>query len=959
MLGRFLAATLTGLLLCCGAMAAGTVEIDGTTQSYTVTAGDNDTTNANTDFVVTSTGTLASNGTLTVTGTTTGTGTTWNAKSITVTSDDATYKGVFHLNGANDDIIVKLSGALSIGGNDTVGGEMRVTGVDGVLDAAGGATISGLGQLIIDPAATLDASATSFTVNTTSAASAISLVAGGKLTLNSLNFQAGALTLGVAGSTFSAEGDTVVGGYKATGATNYSTATLTLDDSGATIFKNSLTIKEGGTVTSGTANSAFSLGSGKTLTLAGGTLQASATGTLTVNADKVVVDGAAESVIDAANNNIVFNQANGAATSHSAGTTLTVKSDLIIKGGNTLAFHSYAQSGGTVTTPNSGVLHILKNSDPAAISGGTFAAAAQFDGGAAFTGSSVLKGTGQTITGGGAGKDFTFGAKTEIDLTGGRLTLANVEDAAIGGTIRFGGTATTANTLTTNGKVTFHEGADIKLAADFARVVTASGSATAANTLIATGGAGQLTTGLEGGSLTSDNFLLGRFTLKDDGQYLYVSEADKLGLTLDGSSSDHALAQQLIKDKYGNGVTGGFASNIYKSVVDPAAPAPYDRLKPARGVVAGSGSDLEKSYNMNLANLTAFATGDRRADGSLAAMYNGLNNSGVVDVAIATAEAVTVRTRDHLRRIGDTRAALRETIGSDSALAASFLNSEFDNRIWFGGFGMWEDADPNEGLGGYRYESAGFIGGYDYAYGPLSLGGTIAYTRGDFMDKTALLHDSKISSYSAGLHAAYYAPEGFFAVASTGYTFSRNNINELRSNPSVPAGQSWNEASYSTNTWTISAETGFDYRPVPCVNVTPSVGITYIGARNSDHNERLGGVMAGRITGSDSYGAYVPVRLEIGYEIVTGTESRLKLNARGGYAYNLNGNGIDGDFTLYGFSNAMVHKVVGRKPERHHYTGGAGLRFVTDQFDVGLDYDYSARSNYSAHRITATAGFRF
>lgn len=956
MLGRFLAILLTGFILCGGAMGATPEVIDGTTQNITITAGNNDTTNANTGYTITSTG--GSNGTLKVASSGTGTGTTWNAYSIAVTSGDAAFKGVFELDGT-DAITVKLAGGLSIGGNDTVGGEMRVTGSDGVLDAAGGVSITGLGQLVIGANAGLTASTTLFTINTASANSAISFAASSTLSVNSLNFQAGALTLGGSGATFSAEGDSVVGGYLASGATTYSAAVLTIDGTGPTTFKGNLAIKEGGVVTSGTAAGAFSLGTGKTLTLAGGTLQAGTLGTLTVNADRVTIDGDVASIIDATNNDVIFNQASGVATSHSAGTALTVKSDLTLKGGNTLEFYSYTQSGGTVATPDSGLLHIMSNTTTAAVSGGTFAAAASFDGGVAFTGTSILKGTGQTIVGGGAGKAFSFGANTLIDLVDGTLTLSNVEEVAIGGTIRFGGTATAANTLTADGKVTFYEGSDIKLTADFARTVTASSTATAANTLVATGAPGNLTTGLAGGALISDNFLLGRFTLQDDGQYLFVSDADKLGLLLDGSAADYANAEKLITDRYGPGVTNGFAANIYKSVVDPSAPAPYDRLKPDAGIVIGSGSSLEKSYDMNLANLTAFATGDKRADGSLAALYNGLNTSGVADVSMATAEAVAVRTRDHLRRIGDTRTALRETIGSDSALAASFLNTQFDNRLWIGGFGMWEDADPNDQLGGYRYDSAGFIGGYDYAYGPLSLGGTFAYTKGDFADKTALLHDSKIASYTGSLHAAYYAPEGYFAIATVGYTVSHNKINELRSDPSVSSGKSWNTANYNTDTWLASIEAGYDYRSSECVNITPSIGFTYVGAKNEDHNERLGGIAMGRITGSDTYAASVPVRLEVGYDIATGSESSLKLAARAGYAYNLNDNGIDGNLALYGFSNAMVHKVVGRKPERHQYSGGLGFRFVTDQFDVGLDYDYSARSSYSAHRLTATAGFRF
>ena len=978
---RFLLAAGMAALFAAGTAMAGTpVQIIDSVDARSVPSVANDATDANNDYTITSR--VGAGGSLqrsAASGSVDGTG--WSANSITITAGEgaANDYGVFVLDGT-DHLAAKIARSLVLTGNGSAGGAMYVHGYNGVLSATEGAFIHDMGRLVLNASASgegssgsagpkiLNATQTDFTVNASANnASAIVLTGGGSanaatLGVRSLNFQAGNIALGGNDTYFSAEKESTIGGYRLNEESDYSTARLTLGGNGVVLFKDGAKLATGGSVaTRNGSNGILSVGSGKTITLAGGELLADA-GVLYIDADRIVVDGPQASIVDALTGAVVFRRADGNANTNVAGTSLTVKSDLVLKGGSPLAVTSYAQSAGTVSSEAGGSLQILGDAAAATISGGAFAAAADFRGGAAFSGKSTLRGSDQII-GIGAGKSLIMGKDTGMDLSGGGLRITGGGQANIAGTVVIGGDASVANTLASDGKIVFEAGSRVNLDPEFAKVITAAATAEASNTLIAAGGADMLEIPLAANE--NDSFLLGRFVFATDGRYLYVTEADRLGVVLDGTREDYELAAPRISERYGSGVSNGFAANIYRSVVDPTLnPAgnvpPYDKLLAHADIVPDSGSMLEKSYKMNQANFAAFASGGAASEGdSLAALYNGVNNSGVNEVAITTANTVVAKSLNRLKKNEEYRAAIRESVGSDAALASRIINSEFDNRFWLSGIGMWENADATSGLGGYRYDAGGFMTGYDHAFGPVTIGGAFAYVKGDYYDKTALSHDSEIDSYSGVLQASYFAPNGFYATAIGGYTRSNNKVNELRLNAGAASGISWNKADYITDTWSGAAEMGMVIRANECVAITPSVGFTYIHATNRDHSEYLGGVKAGKVTGVSNHAALIPVSLEVGYDIPVGYEAKWTLAVNGGYTHNAANTAIGGHFTPDGFANAAVHKVMGREPGRHNYHAGGAVRFTSDRFDFGVDYSFTARSRYEAHRVVANAGLRF
>ena len=752
------------------------------------------------------------------------------------------------------------------------------------------------------------------------------------LNFEELVFNKGTLTMAGATNGLTISGAATVGdGTSADG-----TAILTVSGTGTSgsttgaRFLSGLIVAKGGTLTN-TGNATVYLGTSGALRLMGGRLESSADD-LTLNTKTVTVDGDAKSVIDgSAGGQILF----------ATGTNMTVKQDLDIVDAQ-ISVTGYNQTAGVVTA---GGTSRLTAAGAATVTGATsvFAGNASFAEGASFTNGATLGGAVDSLIAAASGKTVSVNAASYVDLSTNNVDLAAGTAAAISGTIKVG-----------SGQLGLATGATLTFDASSSFRVT--GSVAVGQIVVRANGLPSIID-FDLANAVDDQFLLGEYRFAQNATTgdIYVESA-LAGELLDGT--DWEKVRDRVIDKYGPIMnTPGFIENIYKSVSNAPAGHYLDPLRPDPAVVAGSGSAIEKSYLMNLENFQAFASNHAAVrDGSLAAMYTGLGNTNVAEVAITSANSLISRVHEHVRLNSAVRAGLRETVcgGEDAVLNATAMN-----HPWLGGFGMWEDTDARDGMAGYRYDSAGFITGYDRAMGPLTVGGVFAYAKGDYSDKSALRHDSTIASYSGAVHATYNHESGFYATGTLGYTYSENDIKEMRGDASVASGKSWNTADYHSTTLNGGLEVGYDFRTGTGLAVTPSLGLRHIRTDSSDHGEYLGDRLAGDVKGVKKSATYIPVRVDLGHTIVTGSESTLRLNAGAGYAYRLHTDTFKGTFQPVGFANALPHAVNGREADRHYYTLSAGMQFTTGPVNFSLDYDYAGASETSNHRLTGSVGFTF
>lgn len=168
----------------------------------------------------------------------------------------------------------------------------------------------------------------------------------------------------------------------------------------------------------------------------------------------------------------------------------------------------------------------------------------------------------------------------------------------------------------------------------------------------------------------------------------------------------------------------------------------------------------------NLLQLDMIGTATQSIHESQLASLLGVNvNNGI----LATIGSVNTFGTQTTNRLANNRAIFNEASSSDYANASILLNSEYVNRIWAGAIGHWEDGDRRHGIDGYKYDSYGFILGYDRYFGcNLVAGVAFAYTTGDFEAKSAINDDSEMDNYSVQGYLSYNALNGIFATLMGG-----------------------------------------------------------------------------------------------------------------------------------------------------------------------------------------------
>ncbi|MDR2390240.1 MAG: autotransporter domain-containing protein [Planctomycetota bacterium] len=387
-------------------------------------------------------------------------------------------------------------------------------------------------------------------------------------------------------------------------------------------------------------------------------------------------------------------------------------------------------------------------------------------------------------------------------------------------------------------------------------------------------------------------------------------------------------------------VTGPFADALFKFTTD-AAIVP-DSNSSAGFIVQDAMYILAGNTPLN--GRVAALTG--REGDAVSRALSGVSDAAFVGVANNTAFAAQrlIRDRNDAVRTAMNRA---RPFASSDALASAILNPGYSNRFWVSGLGLWEYADPRGGDLGYEITSGGFMTGYDQAFGPVVGGVSFGYARGSFKDKAALENNSHIDSYSLNLYATLNHHSGAFVGVMAGYMYSDFDMDRVL----FLAGNPRDEGSYHANTWSLGTRIGYDWRPLPDLTLTPSLGLSY-------HHSRTGRI-ANTYISIDRLkedAVQLPVDLEVRYDVFGGL---VNLKANAGYAYNIKNDGAEGALTYNGIVNSPRVSVEGRKPGRHTLNLGIGAKAVLGRIEAGVEYDYFAKKGYEAHRVMGTVGISF
>lgn len=705
---------------------------------------------------------------------------------------------------------------------------------------------------------------------------------------------------------------------------------------------------DGGFVVNGGEFAVHTTSTTDVITLNTGTTE---NGSVYVNGGTITVDNDGTFILNNQNTRLatlVFRNGNNQVTGNVAATNyaLEVQSNLNLAGrlpglpGSVTADY-FTQSGGTISGEADSVIRTTQ-ARAALVTGGNsvFKVDGDFAGGVTFANNAVLTGTGNTIKLGSGALNFH---NAILDIRTDNIKADNNVNFAGNSQILLGVTSGYLNQLeltTTTAKVTGDLASAVRLDTSFSTFFYGNGSFSNsyANEFI------------RGEVATPQQWVVhnvfGDFAFSSDSAGAYLNAYNETNIA-DASQ----VRQQLSYSLDERVINYGIASDVSK--VAQLMNAGYT-----------SGNFGTQAGQFNYAALEAMANGNSyfnwnggsgMVDKGLISAMNGSNLSGVNYVAQDVARDIFTSLHSRL----DAYRAVAIDIASDTALGSlgsvdDILNDRYLNRIWAGGLGSWTNAKERKGFEGYKYDGKGVMLGYDRAFGAAILGIAGAYVEGDYEDKSASSHDSKIKNYAVNAYMTYNASSGFFATLSGGWVYSDNEIRERR-------GGYWANEDYHTNTWHAEAKLGYDIQPCDNWSISPSVGVNFIHAKGSAHDLDLEGVAGATrsYSSAKNHLVEIPVEIQAAYQVAISDVTNVTFMANGGYAYNLNDHAVRGTSITNGIPGVEAAHIVGRKLGHSSWKAGVGVQVRHDNWDLGVKYDYYGRDKYRNHRLMGTIGYSF
>lgn len=326
-----------------------------------------------------------------------------------------------------------------------------------------------------------------------------------------------------------------------------------------------------------------------------------------------------------------------------------------------------------------------------------------------------------------------------------------------------------------------------------------------------------------------------------------------------------------------------------------------------------------------------------------------------MDSAFANMNAIRQSVDSKILAVQNEQRIALNKFGSDTGLAAAYMNCNPANRIWAGGFHTRQDMSAKDGYDGYKYKATGAMLGYDHAFGPLVAGIAVSYSRGDYSQKMQV-DDNTIDNYGGSAYATYYSPAGFFGTVYGGYNYGKNDMKNW-----MQATSSWVTGKNHTNSYWAGGKVGYDISQV-CSNwiFTPSVGLVYQRAEGSAFTTQNNGLFAQNFAKVKSNALLLPIEVAAQYRVDMSETSSIGFRVAGGYTYNFRNKGARGSFNWGDQPNpATPVTIQGQKPGRSGWNASAGINYRVNQFDVSVDYRYDGKKKYDGHRVTGTIGISF
>jgi outer membrane autotransporter protein len=280
------------------------------------------------------------------------------------------------------------------------------------------------------------------------------------------------------------------------------------------------------------------------------------------------------------------------------------------------------------------------------------------------------------------------------------------------------------------------------------------------------------------------------------------------------------------------------------------------------------------------------------------------------------------------------------------------------NRIWLGGFGSWAKQKDGNFVSGYKYNSGGVAAGYDRkvdALPGLVLGLSGAFSKGT-LEANDSSSETNITTLGLGVYGSYTFDPGVFIDASLNYGLSKNESSV------VTEDNGKKTANFDLNLWQFGVRIGTTFETGSAF-ITPSIGLRYLSYSQSAFEEDLintkipFGVKASKV--NDSL-LEIPLEIRFKTEIESGSTTVIP-ELRLGFTFVAD----KPDNVLHvGFTNVVNQNyyvdIHGVKALDNYFQGGLGVKVETSSLvDFFANYDLTAASKFTDHKISAGIGFEF
>lgn len=281
--------------------------------------------------------------------------------------------------------------------------------------------------------------------------------------------------------------------------------------------------------------------------------------------------------------------------------------------------------------------------------------------------------------------------------------------------------------------------------------------------------------------------------------------------------------------------------------------------------------------------------------------------------------------------------------------------------VWGAGFGAWSKQKAKDGNDGYKFRTAGPALGFDWSNGTFTAGVATTYAWGKIQGRD-VANSRKTRTWGI-VGYGQYNHQLFYINANLGYNHNRYRDNGRNSgywnNNNTPA--TWDAAhnggNYKSNAWNVATEFGYKLKFTNGLSLVPNIGFRYFHDKRNSFTENGTGTTALNV-GSRNYHVFeLPIGVDVGYEIRTGSGTILRPHVnftwvpeldrkRGTVSYNN---------TYYG----TRHEESARRGRNGYNIGGGLQAKFTESISANLDYNIELRDRKYEHTLNLGLGFTF